>query len=131
LYKLLSSATDEALARRALELAISEEPGKTISASMITAVAGGHPELAFDFVLAHLPQVNPLVDLSGRSRFVAGLVTDSGDTALIPRLEAYGKATFTPENRKPIESAITRIRWRAANLGRIRAETAAWLKTHG
>jgi aminopeptidase N len=131
LYKLLSSATDEALARRALELAISEEPGKTISASMITAVAGGHPELAFDFVLAHLPQVNPLVDLSGRSRFVAGLVTDSGDTALIPRLEAYGKATFTAENRKPIESAITRIRWRAANLGRIRAEAAAWLKTHG
>ena len=45
--------------------------------------------------------------------------------------EAYGKATFTAENRKPIESAISRIRWRAANIGRIRAETAAWLKTRG
>jgi aminopeptidase N len=130
LYSLLGKATDQALARRALDLAITNEPGKTISAAMITAVAAEHPELALDFVLAHLPQVDPLVDLSGRSRFVAGLVSDSSDPALIPRLEAYGKATFTPENRKPIERAVTRIRWKAANLGRVRAETAAWLKAH-
>ena len=130
LYGLLSSARDETLARQALELAISGEPGKTISSSMITTVAESHPQLAFDFVLAHLAQINPLVDLSGRSRFVAGLVSDSGDEALIPRLEAYGQATFTPENRKPIQSAVTRIRWQAANLGRIRSETAAWLKAH-
>jgi aminopeptidase N len=130
LYGLLASASDEALARRALALAITDEPGKTISASMIKTVAGAHPELAFDFVLSHLSQVNPLVDSSGRSRFVAGLVADSGDQALIPRLVAYGNATFTPENRKPIQSAIGRIRWRAANLGRVRSETAAWLKAH-
>ena len=130
LYGLLSSSRDEALARQALQLAISGEPGKTISASMITSVAESHPQLAFDFVLAHLAQINPLVDLSGRSRFVAGLVSDSGDQALIPRLEAYGQATFTPENRKPIQSAVTRIRWRAANLARIRSQTAAWLKAH-
>jgi aminopeptidase N len=130
LYGLLSSASDEALARRALDLAISGEPGKTISATMISTVAEAHPELAIDFVLAHLAQVNPLVDLSGRSRFVAGLVSGSANEALISQLEAYGKATFTPENRKPIESAVTRIRWSAANLGRIRRETAAWLKAH-
>jgi len=130
LYELLSSAKDEALARQALQLAISGEPGKTISASMITAVAEAHPQMAFDFVLTHLTEVSPLVDLSGRSRFVAGLVSNSGMEALIPRLEAYGKATFTPENRKPIQSAVTRIRWQAANLGRIRSQTAAWLKAH-
>ena len=130
LYELLSSSANEALARQALELAISPEPGKTISASMISTVARAHPELAIDFVLAHLSEVNPLVDLSGRSRFVAGLVSDSGNEALIPRLQAYGNATFTPENRKPIESAVSRIRWSATNLGRIRRETAAWLKAH-
>jgi len=97
---------------------------------MITAVAEAHPQMAFDSVLTHLTEVNPLVDLSGRSRFVAGLVSNSGMEALIPRLEAYGKATFTPENRKPIQSAVTRIRWQAANLGRIRSQTAAWLKAH-
>src|SRR5439155_6989433 len=115
---------------RALDLALTDEPGKTISGSMITTVAATHPEMAFDFVLAHLAQVNPLVDLSGRSRFVAGLVAGSGNLALIPRLEAYGKATFTPENRKPIERAVGRIRSRAATIGRIRSETVAWLKAH-
>jgi aminopeptidase N len=130
LYQLLGAAKDEALARRALELAITNEPGKTTAAGIITAVARQHPALAFDFVLAHLSQVDPLVDLSGRSRFVAGLISGSSDPALIPRLEAYGEKTFSAENRKPIAQAVARIRWRAANRDRIRSETAAWLKAH-
>ena len=130
LYSLLGDAKDPALAQRALELAVSNEPGKTISAGMITSVAEAHPQMALDFVLSHLKQVDPLVDLSGRSRFVAGLVSQSDDVGLISKLEAYGNATFTPQNRKPIERAATRIRWKAANRDRIRSETAAWLKAH-
>ena len=130
LYSLLGDTKDEALARRALDLAVSNEPGKTISAGMITSVAETHPAMALDFVLSHLKQVDPLVDLSGRSRFVAGLVSQSDDVGLIAKLEAYGNATFTPQNRKPIERAATRIRWKAANRDRIRNETAAWLKAH-
>jgi ERAP1-like C-terminal domain len=130
LYELLGAAEDEALARRALALAITDEPGKTTGAGIITAVARRHPALAFDFVLSHLAQVDPLVDLSGRSRFVAGLVSESSDLTLIPRLEAYGGKTFSAENRKPIAQAVARIRWRAANRDRIRSETAAWLRAH-
>ena len=130
LYSLLGTAKDATLAGRALDLAVGDEPGKTISAGMITSVAGTHPALTLDFVLAHLKQVDPLVDLSGRSRFVAGLISESDDVAQITKLEAYGNATFTPQNRKPIERAATRIRWKAANRDRIRSETAAWLKAH-
>jgi aminopeptidase N len=130
LYSLLGHAKDATLARRTLDLAVGNEPGKTISAGMITSVAEQHPGMALDFVLSHLKQVDPLVDLSGRSRFVAGLVSQSDDIGLISRLEAYGNATFTAENRKPIERAATRIRWKAANRDRVRSETAAWLKSH-
>ena len=130
LYSLLGSTKDATLARRALDLAVGNEPGKTISAGMITSVAETHPAMALDFVLSHLKQVDPLVDLSGRSRFVAGLVSESGDVGLISKLETYGNATFTAQNRKPIERAATRIRWKAANRDRIRTETAAWLKAH-
>jgi aminopeptidase N len=97
---------------------------------MITAVAHEHPQLALDFVLGHLAQINPLIDLSGRSRFVAGLVSQSNDPTLIRKLQAYGEATFKVADRKPIEQAIGRLRWRAANRDRIRAETTAWLKAH-
>jgi aminopeptidase N len=130
LYQLLGRAKDEALARRALDLALTNEPGKTISSGMITSVAAQHPRLAIDFVLAHLPQVNGLIDISGRSRFMQRLAASSSDPALIPVLEAYATANLAESDRKPIQQAIDRIRSEASETARIRAETNAWLKAH-
>ncbi len=126
LYQLLGATADAKLARRALDLALTNEPGKTISAGMITSVAGGHQRLAVDFVLAHLAQVNQLIDISGRSRFMQRLVGGSSDAKLIPTLEAYAKANLAATDRKPIDQAIDRIRFQASTLPRIRSEVAAW-----
>jgi aminopeptidase N len=130
LYELLGRAKDGALARRALELALTDEPGKTISAGMITTVASQHPKLAVDFVLSHLKQVNQLIDISGRSRFMQRLVAASHDAALIPTLEGYASANLAATDRKPIQQAVDRIRSESAQISRIRSETAAWLRAH-
>ena len=130
LYQLLGATTDAKLAGRALDLALTDEPGKTISAGMITGVAGGHQRLAVDFVLAHLAQVNQLIDISGRSRFMQRLVTGSSDATLIPTLEAYAKANLAATDRKPIDQAIDRIRFQSSALARIRSEVAAWVKAN-
>ena len=116
LYELLGRRHDEALARRALDLALTDEPGKTISAGMITAVAGEHPRMAVDFVLAHLAQVNQLVDISGRSRFMQRLAGGSNDASLIATLEAYASANLAASDRKPIDQAIDRIRFESGKL---------------
>jgi aminopeptidase N len=130
LYQLLGRASDEALARRALELAMTDEPGKTISSGIIGAVAAEHPRMAIDYVLAHLNQVNELIDISGRSRFMQRLASSSHDAALIPVLEAYAKANLAASDRKPIDQTIDRIRSRSSQIPRIDAETSAWLKAH-
>jgi aminopeptidase N len=130
LYQLLGRARDEALAQRTLELALTSEPGKTMSAGMITAVAQQHPTLAVNFVLAHLAQVNELIDISGRSSFMQRLAADSQDAALIPILQAYAKANLAESDRKPIERAIDRIRFHSSQLGRIQAQTVDWLNAH-
>jgi aminopeptidase N len=130
LYQLLGRTENEALARRALELALTNEPGKTVSAGMITAVAAQHPRMAVDFVLAHLAQVNELVDISGRSRFMQRLAEGSTDTSLIRTLEAYAKANLAESDRAPINRAIDHIRFEAAKQKRIAPEVAAWLRTH-
>jgi aminopeptidase N len=130
LYQLLGRAKDEALARRALDLALTSEPGQTISSGIITAVAAQHPRLAIEFVLAHLNQVNQLIDISGRSSFMQRLAGASHDASLIPVLEAYAKANLAPSDRKPIDRAIGRIRAQSSQIGRISAETAAWLRAH-
>jgi aminopeptidase N len=130
LYQLLGRTTDEALAQRALDLSLTKEPGATVSSGIITSVAVLHPRLATDFMLAHLPQINQLVDSSGRSRFIQRLAGGSSDPALIPTLERYASANLAPSDRKPVEQAIGRIRFRAAQAPRIKTETAAWLAAH-
>jgi aminopeptidase N len=130
LYQLLGRARDETLARRALDLALTNEPGKTTSSGMITAVAAQHPRMAIDFVLAHLAQVNGLIDISGRSRFMQRLAGSSRDPQLIPVLENYAQSNLAESDRKPIQQAIDRIRSESAQAQRIRSETSAWLKAH-
>jgi aminopeptidase N len=129
-YQLLGEARNEALARRALNLALTSEPGPTISAGMIRAASGKYPAMTLDFVLGHLVQVNRLVDLSGRSRFVGQIVQESGDAALVPKLLAYASANLRPEDRRPIEQAVGRIRWRAENRARVHGEVIDWLRRH-
>jgi aminopeptidase N len=130
LYQLLGATSDEALARRALDLALTSEPGKTTSAGMITSVAGSHARLAIDFVLAHLAQVNQLIDISGRSRFMQRLAAPSNDASLIPILESYASANLAATDRKPIDQAIDQLRFESSTLPRIRSEVSAWLKSH-
>jgi aminopeptidase N len=129
-YQLLGEARSEALARRALELALTSEPGSTISAGMIRAASVKHPAVTLDFVLGHLAQVNRLVDLSGRSRFVGQLVQESGDAALVPKLLAYANANLRAEDRRPVEQAVARIRWKAEYRPRVRTEVIGWLNSH-
>jgi aminopeptidase N len=130
LYQLLGSARDEALGRRALDLSLTKEPGSTVSAGIITSVANRHSRQAVDFVLSHLSQVNGLIDLSGRSRFMQRLVSGSNDASLIATLESYAKTNLAATDRKPIEQAIDRLRFRSSTLPRIRSEVAAWLQAH-
>jgi aminopeptidase N len=130
LYELLGRAENEALAKRALDLALTNEPGKTTSSGIISTVAAQHPRLAIDFVLAHLDQVNQLIDISGRSSFMRRLAYGSHDPALIPILENYAKANLAASDRKPIDQVIDRIRSQSSQMQRIQAETDQWLQAH-
>src|SRR5688500_6444435 len=91
LYRLLGTAADPALARRALDLALTDEPGATTSAGIISSVAEEHPDLAFDFAVRNREKVEGLVDISSRSRYLAGLGSSSVDPAMIGKLEDYAK----------------------------------------
>jgi aminopeptidase N len=110
LYQLLGAAGDDALARRTLDLALTDEPGATNSSQLIGAVAAGHPDLAFDFAIANQARVEQLVDASSRSRFIARLGAGSADPAMIAKLDAYAGAHMTPQSRGAVDQAIASIR---------------------
>ncbi len=109
LYGLLASTNDKALAQRAMELALTNEPGATNSASMISAVSVLHPELAVDFVLAHVAQVHDRVDASSRSRYVARLAKGSGELATIGKVKAYADANLAASARGEVQATISSI----------------------
>jgi aminopeptidase N len=110
LYRQLASARDPALAQRALDLALTPEPGATNSAGIISAVAFQHPDLAFDFAIRHREQVEALVDISSRSRFVPQLGARSTDPAMVGRIDDYATRYLAPQSRRPADQAIAAIR---------------------
>jgi aminopeptidase N len=110
LYEMLASTEDKALAQRALDLALTDEPGATTSADMIVRVAGNHPDMAFDYAVKHMAQVNQRVDGSSRSRYFPRLGYGSTDPAMIGKLNDYAGANLAPTSRRDVDTAIAAIR---------------------
>ena len=130
LYSLLGAANDEMLAQQALDLALTDEPGPTVSAGIISSVAREHPDLAVDYVLAHLDQVSPFVDVASRSRFIARLAAASRDEAMIGKLNSYAAGNLDAEARKPVDQTIASIQNRVKSTPRIKAGISQWFAAH-
>ncbi|MFE0500728.1 M1 family metallopeptidase [Lysobacter soli] len=130
LYMLLSSAQDAALAQRALELALTDEPGATNSAGMIRTVAGLHPDLAFDFAVAHREQVDAKVDSTSRSRYYPRLANNSLDPAMVGKLKAYADKYVATGSRRATENATANITYRVGVRKERLPAIDAWLAKH-
>jgi aminopeptidase N len=130
LYRLLGATRDPVLARRALELALTDEPGATTGSAIIGAVSNRHPDLAFDFGIEHRRAVEGLVDASSSSRFLPGLASGSADPAMIAKLQDYASRYMTPASRRPADRAIAsitdRVRVRQTRL----PDITRWLEAH-
>jgi aminopeptidase N len=109
LYSALAMAEDEALAKRALDLSLTSEPGETTGAGMIRTVAFRHPDLAFDFAYANIDAVLAKVDSSSRTRFFSGLTGQSSSPAMITKLNEYAQKYLAPGSRREAEAAATAI----------------------
>ncbi|MDI1253884.1 M1 family metallopeptidase [Thermomonas sp.] len=130
-YGLLAAAKDKALAQRALDMALTEEPGATNSAGMIGSVSREHSEMAFDFAVAHREQVDKLVDSTSRARFYPGLGYGAKNLKMVDKIKAYADAYIAPTSRRDAETVMNAIKTgfklRAQRLPQI----DAWLKKNG
>ncbi|MEJ7932838.1 M1 family metallopeptidase [Sphingobium sp. AN558] len=126
LFSMLGAAKDEALARQALDLAMTDEPGKTTSAAIIAAVGREHSMLAVDYVLAHRQQYEAMIDVSARSQALARLGGSSADPAMPAKLDAFATQYLTPESRKVVDRSISAIKTRIETRTRLKPALAAW-----
>ncbi|MFL6706879.1 MAG: M1 family metallopeptidase [Massilia sp.] len=130
MYALLAAPADPKLARRALDLALTNEPGETNSAAMVAEVAQDHPEMAFDFALANIDKVNERIDATSRSRYFPRLAAASSDPATIGKLNAYAEANLAAGSRRDAETAAAGIRYRIKVKNERLPAVDAWLASH-
>jgi len=128
MYHFLASARDESLAQRALDLAISDEPGATIASAMVSDVAEEHPDLAFDFALANLDRLNVRVSESMRPRFYPGLATTSNDPSMVDKIDRFAKASIPAGSRQSADRAMAQVGFRASVVRQRLPEIDAWLR---
>jgi aminopeptidase N len=131
LYGLLASTEDEALARRALALALTDEPGATNSAPMFNAVSALHPDLAFDTAVAHREDLEKRMEPGAHVRFYPDLATGSLDRAMIAKLRAFAAAHIDAPLRRDADTAIANIEYRLQIRDERLPAIDAWLQRHG
>jgi aminopeptidase N len=127
LFSLLGRAKDEKLSAQALDLALTDEPGKTTSAAIVASVAVDHDMQAVDFVLANREKYEALIDVSARTQAMSRLGGGSADLAMADKLNAYADQYLTPESRKVTDRSIAAIKARAATRARVKPEIVSWL----
>lgn len=130
-YGLLAMAKDKALAQRALDMALTAEPGATNSASMIATVAREHPHLAFDFATAHRTQVDALVDSTSRARYYPGLGSGADDLKMVDKINAFAEQYIASTSRREAQRVVNGIQTRVKLRQQRLPQVEAWLKQRG
>ena len=128
LYAMLSVAKDDALAKQALDLALTPEPGATNSAGMIRIVSYDHPDMAFDFAVAHREQVDKLVDSTSSSRYYPALGASSFKPEMIAQIKAYADAHIAEGSRRVANTVIANIQYRMMIRNDRLSDVDAWLE---
>jgi aminopeptidase N len=127
-YRLLGAVRDPALARKALALVLTDEVPVPVRGNVIQAVAGQHPALAFDWAVANADTVNALLEASTRSGFIVSLPSGSGDPAVAQRVTTYAEKALPAGSRKPAETAVAVINYRAGLRSRQAGPIGAWAR---
>ena len=123
----LGAATDDALARRALDLSLTDEAPVTVRPNIVEVVSGFHPEMAFDFVTSHLDAFNAILEPTARDRYPVGLASNSFDPAMIDKIKAYAEAHIPPTARGDAVKAQSTIAYYAKIRSRYLPGINQWL----
>lgn len=130
LYGYLAAARDDKLAKRTLDLALTDEPGATLGAAIISKVAVRHPDLTFDFAMANLAQLEQKVESATRSFYFPHLGSRSADPAMIGKLQAYAQQHLTANTSGDAKTSIASVEYRIKVRSKRLPQIDAWLAQH-
>ena len=124
---LLGVARDDSIAQRALALLKTDTFTAPQKAGLLRAIAGGHPDMAFDWAVANKTLVDSFLEESTRSGFIVGLGGGSNDPAMPGKITAFAEKNLPETSRGGAKRTIAGIATRKAVADQLRSGAAAWV----
>ncbi len=131
LFGALAWAEDPVLARRTLEIALSDEPSRATGLQMITQVASGNPDMAWQYALGHLDALTARLDALQRYDFVPSLAAQSTNTTRLGELRRLIDDNVPAEFRRQADRLYADLEFRLRVKTERLPQMTQWLATHG
>ncbi len=129
LFVSLASARDPVLANRSLDIALGREPSPSTGLLMISRVAVGNPDLAWEFTRTHFDELKERLDAMQRLSFLPSLTATATSPERFADLRRYIDAI--PEGpRKQIERYYADLECRLKVRSLRVPQIDAWLASH-
>jgi aminopeptidase N len=128
-FKALAGVTDAGLARRMLDIALSDQVPAGTDRGLLLGVAAEHPDMTWEFLL---PRLNdPKLPLSRNQRWTlaSDVAAASSQLQRIKDLEAYEARNVPPEARRPFLSSVASIRQNERMERSLLPELDAWISS--
>jgi aminopeptidase N len=122
----LAAVKDETLARRTLDMTLGEEIPRQLRPQVLASVAGAHPRLAWDFLVAHRGEIEALLDPLQRMEYAMGIASASADLAMVAELQAYAR-DFPPGAEREVAGASATVMLRAQTIAERMPAVEAWI----
>ena len=127
LVALLGSGQSDQLAARALQLLQADTLTRPQKGSLLRAISYKHPEMAFDWAVAHRALADSYIEEGGRPGFIVGLGSLSNDPSMPGKIEAFAAKYLGPGERAGADRALTTIAVRNATAARLHPAVTTWL----
>jgi aminopeptidase N len=126
----LSRVTDPALARRMVDIALSEEVPAGSAPELLSSLAREHPDMTWQVVAPRLEDPSLHLDKAERWELAGTLAANSAVPSRIADLEAYEVRNVPADSRKPLLAAKAQIRQNQHLVAQVLPELDAWIRTH-
>ena len=125
----LASVEDRTLARRMLDVALSDHAPAGSSPGLLTILAAAHPELTWEVLSPRLDEPDLPMDKGTRWRTARAIAGRSANLQRIADLQAYEARNVPLEARKPFLAPVASIQENRRIVEHVLPQINAWLAT--
>ena len=131
-YHALTHAIDSKLARKTLQIALTDELPTSRALFLVGKVArySDHPEIAWEFAKANMKAILAKADALAANSYAPGLFTFFSEKSRAGELKVYAKANLHATSAKEIDKAVDEVEFRAEFKPRLAQQLKTWIDNH-